>query len=812
MSEDVRAEQPGPGVLRVTDLRLVPAAVTAWLAAALLVGAPAAASVAVAAAALLGAVGLAAARRRAPGLAATCRRTAVGGLRWHGLIASAGIAATALSIAAQLELRESGPLESLAAERAVVELEGAVRSEPRELVSGLGYRVELSAREVSGRGTRGGAAARVLVLGDEAWAHARYGERVRLTGRLSAAEAGDDVAALVHALGPPELAASAPAVDRVVTGLRSGLLRTTEHLDPDARGLVPGLALGDTSRLDPDLAQAMRDVSLTHVTAVSGAHFAIVGASVLGLVTLLGIPRGGRVVAMLVVTVGFVLLVHPEPSVLRAAVMGTVGACALLLGRPSAAMPALATAVLGLVVIDPWLARSFGFVLSVLATAGLVLLARPLAIRLERWLPSWLAHAVAVPTAAQLACAPVLVLLAPAVSLYAVPANLLAAPALVPGTVLGVLATLVGPWWAWGANLLAVGAGWSCSWIAVVARTAAGLPGAVLPWPDGPGGAVLLAVLTLGVGLLVVRRRGTPAAAVRLVVAFALVAALGMSSPGRRLALELWPDAWPPPGWQAVLCDVGQGTSLVVRSGERAAVVVDAGPADESRARSTRASPGLGPAGRCLDRLGVRRIDLLVLSHFHADHVDGLPGVLAGRTVAAALVSPLAEPGPHATATLAELEHRGVPVREGREGMAGVAGDVAWRVLWPDGVPPGSGANDASVAMWLATPSVSVLALGDLETAAQDSLARDLARRGVHQPAQFVVMAHHGSARQSRALAELLDPPVTLVGVGSDNDYGHPAPSALELYESSLVLRTDLCGDIALTATHHSPCQGGGEG
>src|SRR5690606_24122050 len=170
--------------------------------------------------------------------------------------------------------------------------------------------------------------------------------------------------------------------------------------------------------------------------------------------------------------------------------------------------------------------------------------------------------------------------------------------------------------------------------------------------------------------------------------------------PGRRLSLELWPDGWPPAGWQAVLCDVGQGTSLVVRSGEGSAGVVDVGPAD-------------GGAGECLDRRGIRRVELLVLSHFHADHVEGLAGVLAGREVVGALVSPLAEPGPQAEAALLALERRGIPVREGRSGMTGAAGEVVWRVLWPDGVPPGVGVNDASVVVWLATPSVSVLALGD---------------------------------------------------------------------------------------------------
>src|SRR5690606_21324164 len=132
-----------------------------------------------------------------------------------------------------------------------------------------------------------------------------------------------------------------------------------------------------------------------------------------------------------------------------------------------------------------------------------------------------------------------------------------------------------------------------------------------------------------------------------------------------------------------------------------------------------------------------------------------------------------------ATSALEALERRGIPLREGVAGQSGTAGDVTWHVLAPGELAPGTGPNDASVVVQLASPGISVLALGDLETEAQDALARELASRGIRRPARAVVMAHHGSARQSAALAELLDPEVLLVGVGEGNSYGHPAPSAL---------------------------------
>ena len=127
--------------------------------------------------------------------------------------------------------------------------------------------------------------------------------------------------------------------------------------------------------------------------------------------------------------------------------------------------------------------------LSVLATGALVLLGGPLADRWAGTLGRPLATALALPVAAQLVCAPVILLLTPAVSLYAVPANVLAAPAVAPATVLGLAAGCVAPWWAAGAQVLALGAGAACWWIGAVGRVAAAAPGAQLAWLPGWTGA-----------------------------------------------------------------------------------------------------------------------------------------------------------------------------------------------------------------------------------------------------------------------------------------------------------------------------------
>jgi competence protein ComEC len=448
-------------------------------------------------------------------------------------------------------------------------------------------------------------------------------------------------------------------------------------------------------------------------------------------------------------------------------------------------------------------------VLSALATGALLLLAPVWAAALGAYMARPLALALAAPAAAQVACAPVVVLLEPAVSVVAVPANLLAEPAVAPATVAGVAAALAGTVSPSLAHAVAWVGALGTGWIALVAGHAAQLPLASVPWPGGVGGAALLAVLEgiavaftlpparrkLRAGL---RRRARPLAAVAAVAGVVMTAwwaGLRPLPPGRGAV---------PADWSVAMCDVGQGDATALRSGADRAVLVDAGP-----------DPALADA--CLRRLGVAHLDLVVITHFHADHADGLPGALAGRDAGGVLVSPLPRPGDAAVAVRRAAAADGLPVDVARVGAAGRVGSGAWRVDWrvvaasaTTAGPGDDGAliNEASVALDAtvhgpAGPVRAVL-LGDLETQGQQTLAARLAA-GVERldgPVDVVKVAHHGSAKQSEDLYRRLAGRIGLVGVGAGNDYGHPAPSALSLLHrtGTWVLRTDLSGDLAVAA------------
>ncbi|MPY63171.1 MBL fold metallo-hydrolase [Streptomyces spongiae] len=634
-------------------------------------------------------------------------------------------------------------------------------------------------------------------LGSGTWLSLLPSTRVRVAAQVVPTMVGGDrIAAVlrVRGGGPPEVVAEASEVQRFAGRLRSGLREATDGLDADARALLPGFVVGDTSRVPVELDEAFKATDLTHLLAVSGANFTILLALFIGppglaqrverrgLAPRLGIPLRATALVGGVLTLGFVIVCRPDPSVLRAAACGSIALLAIATGRRRSLIPALATAVLLLVLYDPWLARSYGFLLSVLATGALLTLAPRWSAALQRHrVPPRPAEALAAAAAAQAVCAPVVAVLSARVSLVAVPCNLLAEFAVAPATVLGFATLATAPVAIPVAKVLAWCASWPAGWIADIARTGAAMPGGGVEWPGSWTGALLLAALTVVVVLVGRRIVSRPWMCLAGLVVFLLVVV--QPPPLTRVI-----TGWPPPGWRFAMCDVGQGDATVLSAGGGTGVVVDAGP-----------DPVL--VDRCLRALGITRIPLVVLTHFHADHVAGLPGVLRGRSVGAIETTGFEEPMDQAESVRRQAAARRIPVTRAVAGEERRTGHLAWRVLWPppDTGPAPEGPNDASVTMLVRSAGLSLLILGDLEPPAQRALLRSPAAAELGA-VDVVKVAHHGSAYQDPDLIRAVAPRLALISVGADNPYGHPAPSTLAALRAggATVLRTDEDGAIAV--------------
>jgi len=713
------------------DLRMAPAAGLGWACAAWAVGQSSGPAVAVAVAAFI--------------VAAVCRA------RPGVTLASVAVGLIAVSAAWRISAVEHDPLTRWADEGRAVTAEAVVRDDVRATAGGSGvvaltlHRVKSSAGELAVR-------SKVIAFVRGDLDDLVTGRRLLVAGRLSASQSSSEVGAL--SVNRWRTTKDGPWWWEASERVRGGIRSSVAHHGGPAAALVPALVAGDVNAVDDGMRDDFRRTGLTHLTAVSGSNLTIVLGALLLSVRAVGL-RHLTLPAALLAVVAFVLVARPEPSVQRAAVMGAVAVIGLGWGVRDG-LRAVCWAVLGLLLLDPWMSRAAGFILSVCATVGIVLLGPVLTARLRRWMPSWAAMAIAVPLSAHLACLPVVTMLSSEISLAAVLTNVAAAPAVAPATVLGLSAGLTCLVFEPLGRLLgsaAVGAAW---WIVEVGRVTAAWDGAAIGWRHPWW--ILLLLLPFAIPAVVLLA-GRPVLALGLCLGL-LVGMIRPPQPG-----------WPPDGLVMVACDVGQGDASVVPAGPGEAIVVDVG---ESAA----------PVDRCLRRLGVDRIRVLVLSHADADHVDGWRGAVRDRRVDEVMVGPSG--GPNVP---------GARRSEPTPGDRTRVGDVEIETLWPEPNQPHADRNDVSLVQRITVNGTSVLFTGDL---GEDAQRRLLSRGDVS--ADVVKVSHHGSADQFAELYQATGAQVATISAGEDNDYGHPTRTALSMLRAAgmRIGRTDLHGDVAV--------------
>ena len=604
---------------------------------------------------------------------------------------------------------------------------------------------------------------------------------------------------------------------RAIEGLRRGAGDALALALPEPEaGLAAGILVGLRDRVDRDLAATFTAAGVSHVVAISGWNIAIVALLVEA--ALAAAPRRRRRLVTLAAIAIYTVLTGASASVLRAAAMAVAVTLARETGRAGSALQALALAVVVMLVIDPALVGDPGFQLSALATAGLVAWATPLTDWLRQRgngrLPEWLCVGLGVSLAAQAATLPVvlasfgrLAALSPILNLAVVPLVPLAmaggALALGVGAlgVAGVPATIV--------TVLAVP-----GWLPLAALTAIVRAGAALPLAsvtlEPPVNLVAAAVIP---GVIAARwargwlgRRPTPAPRA---VARAPTAALrpswqSLRRPLPRVALAAMTVAVvlaglltthrPDGRLRIVALDVGQGDAILVEGPHGSRVLVDGGPDPD---RLVAALDGrLAPWDR--------RIDLLLLTHPHEDHVAGLPLLLERYRIREAYDVGMRGRGPGYVAWELALELRGVARGQLAAGDAFTLDGVRFAVLWPDAgsvptEPPdaGTGINNVSVVLLAAYGRQRALLMGDVE----EGIDPILLSRGLPR-ADVLKVAHHGSRTSSTApFLEAVHPSIAVISAGEGNPYGHPTPATLARLTSvgARIARTDLNGTVEVT-------------
>ena len=569
------------------------------------------------------------------------------------------------------------------------------------------------------------------------------------------------------------------AIDRLRLASRAHL-RVGVH--PPVSEVLQGMVLGDDEGVDQGSIDDFRRSGLLHIMAVSGENVILLCSMWAFAFSLLGIPRLVRTTLLVPVVATYVLLTGASPSIVRAGVSGIVGLLAVLASRPTDGWLLWLVPGAWLLTRNPNNLFDVSFQLSFGAVAGLLLLARPLT-RLFGFLPGPLPQQVGITTAASLSTAPVSMLTFGSASLVSVPANVAGGFVLGPIMFVGMLSLLLGFVANWLSAPLNVVAGLFIGFLMEVSRLFGRLPFAVYEWRGVSLRLLLLVALCselvvvaglaahAGGGLAAYIR--DPRRRTRLVAATAGLAAA---------VLLLAPlPATPPRQPTLTFLDVGEGAATLFQTPGGPTVLIDAGPA---------------PLARTLRAHAVRRIDLLVLSHGHADHTAGLADVVGSIPITTALLPRPPAPSAALAALAARLTAVGAEVRwcEAPAELAGAGWSL--RVLptsAPDGESGNQSENDAALVVLADLGGRRALVPGDAEGEVLE---------GLDLPACDVVeLPHHGSrGGLDEAQLDALAPALAVISVGT-NTYGHPTPEMLALLAAGGVAcaRTDQRGEIALT-------------
>lgn len=676
-----------------------------------------------------------------------------------------------------------------------VTVRGLATSEPKRIGTGYSFTFKAGYWESEEGAVRANERLKVVVSGEKLRG-LDYGKALKITGQLSlprrTGNEGFDYSRYLYHQGirlilqtssdDIEFEEERGILNGVVVATRERMKRLAHRLlKDDSAGLMLGILLGDTSDISSELQEDFKATGLTHILAVSGLNVAMLLGICLLILRILKLRPYSQLILAACLLSFYALITRGEPSVLRATIMALIGLGGWYLGRQKNLLSALSFAALLLLVYDPFLLYSVSFQLSFAATLALIIFCPIFAERLETLrLPAWIRDGISVSLAAQLGVIPILALYFNQISLISLLANLLVVPATAPVLALGLAASALSWVSAALSHFTLFLSSVFLNYMIAATRLLARIPWAAVDVPSPTLVQTGIYYLAVGVSIhaLSLRKRGWDRR-VLLMVLFIVAVVLWFQVIG----------SFPPGRLEATFFEVGQGDAALVRTPGGVNILIDGGE-----------NPSL--MRRALARKRIRKLDLVILSHPHADHLGGLPEVIRTKNVNMVFDAGQIHPTPGYRDFLKIVRKNKVRYEIVRAGKTFRIGDeLTLRILHPSREFVSgsiSDLNNNSLVTKISYGKVSLLLPGDIEKEGEKDL---LSRGSSNLKSTVLKVPHHGSSNGSDfGFLKAVSPRIAVISVGRGNAFGHPAKITLRRLRrlGSKVYRTDRTGDVTI--------------
>ena len=551
-------------------------------------------------------------------------------------------------------------------------------------------------------------------------------------------------------------------------------------------GLLNGILIGYRDGLSNEVKDAFSDAGLTHIMAVSGANVAFLVFPLLFIFKKLRIRPTVTNILVIAFLIIFVFITGFEPSVLRAVIMAIVILTGKILSKEADIYTSISFAAILLLIYSPYMLFNIGFQLSFAATLSLIMLYKNIKKLIKcRFIPDKAADVLAATLAAQIGVLPVMVYFFNKISIISVLTNILVVPLIEVITILGMLMAVLGQLSIIFSQLPGYINCILLSFVLYVSKISASLPFSTLRLIT-PSILAILAYYT-AVWFLLLYMPGRI-----IVIKFRYIAAV--------FSVAVIIAAWAfltPDKLEVIFLDVGEGDSTFIRTCTGKTILLDGGGSTNPDLQSTIGESVIIPF--LLDR-GITKLDLVIASHGHSDHIQGLIPVLSELKVSN-LIIPSAADEKEFKVLLQTADRRGVKVDRCVKGdVIKVDDKTCFDVLNPlmDTGTNISSLNNTSLVLKLYYGEADVLFTGDVQKEVENLLLdskTDLS-------ADIVKIAHHGSVTStSKAFIDVIKPKAAVISVGRNN-FGHPSSKVVEMLEDCGIklFRTDEDGAVILTS------------